>query len=198
MAYPDQNLCREEKNALRLQYKSRRAALSADEKAVLDSAICDNFTKLASYRYAKTILMYYPVKGEIDILPIARHALAAGKRVAFPKCDAASHTMTFRLVGSLSELAEGEYSIPEPRDDAEALTDLSESLCIVPGLAFDLYGYRLGYGGGYYDRFLSSYQGAKLGLVYQSFIADRLPRGRYDRHVDVLVSERGTTIAKQN
>ena len=78
----------------------------------------------------------------------------------------------------------------------ESVTDYSKSICIIPGVVFDNAGYRVGYGKGYYDRFLAAYDGTKFGLAYSECILNEVPRGRFDRHVDILISEKGVKIAK--
>lgn len=186
---------KELKNALRAEYKLVRAEMSAEERAARDEKVCRAVTSLASYRFARTVLMYAPTGMEIDVSPIARHALESGKKIAYPLCNVEEHTMVFKVVSSPDELLKGSYSIPEPPEDAENLTDLSGTICLVPGLVFDKEGYRVGYGKGYYDRFLSTYTGTKLGIVYSDFILDRVPRGRYDRRVDILVTEGGIKLA---
>lgn len=186
------------KRVLRQKYKALRAELSADAKKSLDEKICAATVALASFRFADTILMYAPTESEIDVMPIAHYALECGKRVAFPRCNTEKHTMDFKYVDSLDELTVGEYSIREPSEDSESVTDFSHSICIVPGLIFDRAGYRVGYGKGYYDRFFSNYRETKLGLVYSDFILDCVPRGRYDRRVDILVCEKGVKIASSN
>lgn len=194
MIHDNENV-KEAKNELRKKYKLLRGALSKEEKKALDEAICSQTVSLASFRFADTVLIYAPTGSEIDVLPIACYAIECGKRVAFPRCNATDHTMEFKYVSSLDELYEGEYSIREPAEDAESVTDFSRSICIVPALVFDRAGYRIGYGKGYYDRFLGGYTETKLGLVYSDFILDRVPRGRFDRHVDILVCEKGVKIA---
>ena len=189
---------KEAKKELRDKYKLLRSEISESEKKALDGAICSHTISLASFRFAETVLMYAPMGSEIDVLPIARYALECGKRVAFPRCNKADHTMDFKYVSSLDELRVGEYSILEPDESAESVSDFSRSICIVPALVFDRAGFRVGYGKGYYDRFLGGYGESKLGLVYSDFILDRVPRGRFDRHVDILVSEKGVRIANQS
>ena len=189
---------RNEKNALRQKYKSLRTDISTDAKLALDQTICHTTVSLASFRYADTVLMYAPTGTEIDIFPIATFALQCGKKVAFPRCLTESHSMDFKYVTSLDELTKGEYSILEPPANAISVTDFSHSICIVPGLVFDNSGYRVGYGKGYYDRFLSTYRETKLGLVYSDFIIDQVPRGMFDRRVDIIVSEKGVKLATVN
>ena len=78
---------KEEKNALREKYKKLRADISPEKRAELDAKICNSFISLASFRYANVVLMYAPLEGEIDMMPIAREALKRGKKVAFPRCN---------------------------------------------------------------------------------------------------------------
>ena len=186
---------KELKNELRKQYKQIRAELSAEERAERDAKICNAILSLASYRFADTLLTYAPTTGEIDVSAVAIHALNSGKKVAFPLCNVETHTMTFKIVTSIDQLVTGSYSIPEPSADAEAVIDFSGSLCLVPGLVFDNEGYRVGYGKGYYDRFLGTYKQTKLGIVYSDFVLSAVPRGRFDRCVDILVTERGIKLA---
>ena len=186
---------RDMKNAIRDEYKRIRAELPEQTRSTRDEKICATVTSLASYRFADTVLLYAPTGNEIDVTAVARHALAAGKRIAYPVCNVEEHTMEFKVVKELDCLSAGSYSIPEPPVDAETVTDLSGTVCLVPGLVFDKAGYRVGYGKGYYDRFLSTYPGTKLGIVYSDFILDRVPRGRFDRRVDTLVTERGVKLA---
>lgn len=187
---------RELKNMLRGEYKQRRSEIPVEVRTAYDAKICSAVISLASFRFSSTVLMYAPTKGEIDVMPIATHALKLGKKVAFPLCNAKEHTMEFKLVSDLSQLTEGHYSIPEPPADAETLSDLSGSICLVPGLVFDKEGYRVGYGKGYYDRFLGGYSQSKIGIVYNDFILPEVPRGKFDRHVDILVCERGVKVAR--
>ena len=184
------------KRKLRNQYKQYRLALSADVKADYDKKICEALMQLVSFKYSDTILMYAPLEGEIDVMPIAERALELGKRVAFPLCVEEPRNLDFKYVSSLDELKSGSYSIAEPTEDMESVTDLSRSICIIPGIVFDKEGYRVGYGKGYYDRFLAVYDGTKFGLAYSECILDSVPRGRFDRHVDILISEKGVKLAK--
>ena len=194
----DASQVKTEKNALRKQYKLLRSELSEEEKQKLDRQICENTQSLASFRYAETVLMYAPTKGEINVMPIAEYALSCGKRIAFPRSNAENHTMDFKYVESLDSLVPGEFGIFEPSEDMPSVIDFSHSICIVPGLVFDKMGYRVGYGKGFYDRFFSNYRETKLGLIYSDFILDSVPRGRFDRRVDILVSERGVKIASSD
>ena len=187
---------KEVKKKLRNQYKQYRLELPSDVKADYDKKICDALMQLVSFRHSETILLYAPLEGEIDVMPIAVRALELGKRVAFPRCVEDPRNLDFKFISTLDELKSGSYSIAEPTEDMESVTDYSRSICIIPGVVFDDYGYRVGYGKGYYDRFLSAYDGTKFGLAYSECILGEVPRGRFDRHVDILISEKGVKIAK--
>ena len=186
---------KEIKKSLRNQYKQYRLDLPADVKADYDKKICDALLQLVSFRHSETILMYAPLEGEIDVMPIAVKALEMGKKVAFPRCVEEPRNLDFKYVSSLEELKSGSYSIAEPTEDMESVKDYSKSICIIPGVVFDEWGYRVGYGKGYYDRFLGRYGETRIGLVYSDFILDRIPRGHFDRSVDILVCEKGVRVA---
>ncbi len=186
-----------QKTALRQEYLARRAAMPAEQKHEKDEKICRLILASASFRYAETVLGYAPRKDEIDITPVFDELLRQGKRLALPRCEGA-HSMTYRLVTSLSQLAPGSYGILEPHADAPIFEEGAghPSLCLVPGVIFDIHGYRIGYGGGYYDRFLSHFHGSVIGLVYRSHILQSLPRGRYDRALPIMITDSGMLPAK--
>ncbi len=185
---------KEEKKALRAIYKEKRAQLPQDKKALLDGVICRNVISLECFDKADILLTFSPSFLEPNIDPIALEALRLNKRVAFPVCDKDTHTMTFRFVSSLDELREGSYSIPEPPCGNDEYRKEENAVCIVPALTFDREGYRLGYGGGYYDRFLEGFGGTSVGIVYEEFIIDKLPRQVFDKKTDIIISERGTIL----
>ena len=185
---------KEAKDALRAEYKARRLEMGADVRTARDRQICDFATGLASFRFAEFVLLYAATPEEICIDEIATAAFAKGKKVAFPRCHKETHTMTYHIVSSLDELYPDSYGIREPSPDApiyDPENDLGSAICFVPGLVYDKSGYRLGYGKGFYDRFLSSFKGSSIGVVYSDFILPEVPRGRFDMTVDILLCEKG-------
>ena len=194
---------RNAKNIIREKHKKIRENILPDKKSELDTKICNRVLSLVSYRYAETVLMYAPVNSEIDISPIAEAALATGKRVAYPRCIPGSYEMEFHYISSLGELSLGTMNIPEP-DASAPIFDFKnvayrdKCLCIIPALAFDKRGYRIGYGKGYYDRYLSRFDCIRAGVIYSELIADNLPKGRFDLKVDFIVSEKGVTLVNEN
>ena len=185
---------KEQKDGLRREYKLLRDSIPQERKRTLDRAICDSIASLPCFRDADTILLYSPIKSEIDMSYLARKAIESKKRIAYPVCNVNELSMIFRYVSSPSELVRGSYSIPEPPESATEFCNEGKTLCIVPALAFDKQGFRLGYGKGYYDRFLRSFGGISLGAVYHELFCDTLPRGYHDEAVNIIVTERGSFL----
>ena len=104
--------------------------------------------------------------------------------------------MVFHIVTDLQQLQTGSYGLSEPDANApvydfEALASRDLAIAVIPGVVFDRDGYRVGYGKGYYDRFLRAFSGVKIGLCYAEGILQKVPRGRFDLNVDMIVTEKG-------
>ena len=185
---------------MRENFIGLRRAMDREEKARRDAAICEAATSLVSFRYAEYVLLYASTDDEIDVYPLAAAAWEKGKKVAFPKCEKSTHTMDYHLVTSLEDLVPDAYGIREPSAPLPVFDPEKESgsaVCFVPGLVYDRSGYRLGYGKGFYDRYLSAFSGCKIGVVYSDFIQNSVPRGRYDVTVDILLTEKGVKKIKK-
>lgn len=178
------------KQRLRERAKEYRLSMPEEEKKRADSKITERLLNMWSYRDASLILIYVSTAIEVDTRGIISKALEAGKRVAVPLCDAKNRTMSFRYINSFSQLEEGYFGVLEPNpEECEEVSDYSAALCIVPALMFDSNGCRLGYGKGFYDRFLSSFGGESIGLCYSAGFTESLPRGKYDRKINLFVTE---------
>ena len=184
---------RVQKQELRRSLKKERLSIPPQVRRLAEAKMCRTFLSLATYRYADVLLLYAPLPGEPDVFPIARQAWTDGKRVAFPRCLPEKGQMTFHYITREEDLVSGAFGIREPKSSLPLFeqTGIQHSVCIVPALAFDGRGNRLGYGGGYYDRYLASFSGAIVGLCMRRFLVDSLPCGRYDLPVDVIVTEGG-------
>ena len=180
----------DEKATLRRELRALRRAIPTEEKEALDQALVAKALATEAYRTADLLLLYAPLSDEPNLLALAHTAWRDGKQVAFPISHTETHTLTFHTVATLAELREGSYGIMEPSRDAPIAQITNQTLCIVPALAFDKEGFRLGYGGGYYDRLLSDFSGHTLGLFYHKFLKNHLPRGEYDRAVEMLITEK--------
>lgn len=155
-----------------------------------DAAAFRTLFSLPEYRAARTVFCYLGVGTEPDTRAVIARALSDGKTVALPRVVGKGH-MEARLISALSDLTEGTFGIPEPSQDTETLDPAETDLAIVPAAAFDREGYRLGRGGGYYDRYLARFGGVSVGLARERLLRDAVPREAHDRPVDILITECG-------
>lgn len=181
---------RQLKTRLRAKYRAIRTEMDPEVRADCDSRIAERVRRLWQYRRARQVLVYVSTPIEVDTRRIISRALADGKRVAVPRCIPDTREMEFYYIGSLDELSPGSFGVDEPEPLEENLvTDLSEGLCLIPAFCYDYAGYRLGYGKGYYDRFLPRFGGSLIGICYSSCVRRYLPHGRFDRSVELIVTE---------
>ncbi len=151
-------------------------------------AVCRLLQTLPAFQNAKTVLSYLAAGSEVETRGILQACFAAGKRVALPRCYEDSR-MEFLPVGSLSEATEiSEYGIPEP-PDGTPVDPAAADLCLVPALAFDKKGFRLGHGKGYYDRYLKRFTGVAVGLCFDDCLHESLPTNQNDCPVHLIVTE---------
>ena len=184
---------KEEKKQLRSELLALRSEIVGEERIKAEAAVVSRILALTSFRFAETVLIYYPIKGELNVLPIAEAAIKSGKKVAFPLCDTESSTMTYHIVSDLNELKAGSYGIPEPPSELPAYIPSKDKndIIIIPAVCFDRQGYRIGYGKGYYDRYLNDFGGTAIGVTFDKLLRRSVPRGRFDKHVSLIVTEKG-------
>ena len=189
---PVRNL-KQKKIEYRSKYKKLRTNMTPDQKAQLDKALTENFVSTSEYKSADVLLAFVSKDIEVNTTEIIKRAFEDGKKVAVPKCRTEETLMDFYYIKSFDDLVKGAYNIMEPDEEkCEKLTDFSQGLCMVPGLVFDRDGYRLGFGKGYYDRFLGDFKGVSVGVCYSRCTENQLPRGYYDKPVDLVVTEKYT------
>ncbi|MBQ3968958.1 MAG: 5-formyltetrahydrofolate cyclo-ligase [Clostridia bacterium] len=181
---------KEQKSELRRGLKSKRSELDENSRLNLDSEIQSRFLALRQYALCDTVFTYVSKDTEVDTTAVIRAAWANGKKVAVPKC-VDNNELEFYYIESMDDLEEGFCGLKEPVEGkCQKVGDYSKGICIVPGLSFDAEGYRLGYGKGYYDRFLVKFGGVTVGFCYSSCIKWKLPRDQYDRAVDIIITDR--------
>ena len=176
------------KAELREQVRKEIAALPDDYISASDDGLLSRVTSMKEFSTSRNIMMYYSVEKEPDTLELAKTALSMGKTLAFPLCYRGG-VMQARIVQSLSELHPAMLGIPAPPDTCPLIEPYELELVIVPALAYDRSGYRLGYGGGYYDRYLLETPAYTVGLARARLIKDELPRDPHDIAVKCLVTE---------
>lgn len=193
-----------DKASLRRHFADLRGGLTPAQREAAEAAIYQSLFSLPAWREAPMICGYISVRGELNTRPILERAAAEGKTIALPVTvtSAREGSMIFRALpnGDLSRLTPARFGIPEPDESCPALidTDLARALILVPALAFDGEGYRLGWGGGYYDRFLNNLREADIpvttvGPVFSACHAEHLPREAHDIPVHTVIDERRIT-----
>ncbi len=195
---------KQDKTELRRHFSALRNGLSPDERTAAETAIRNKLFSLPIWENAPLVCGYMPTRGEIDLLPIWKRAVSLGKNYALPVTvtGVREGQMIFRRLSGYTphELTSARFGLSEPAPNCPTLPprDLEGALILVPGLAFDDGGYRIGYGGGYYDRFLSSLAAAGIsvttvGLVFSACRTSALPHEAHDRPVDYIIDERRVT-----
>lgn len=182
------------KAALRKELAARRNALP--DREAKSRAIEKQVMALPEYLKADRLLLYLSTGSEVDTWGLLEKALCHGKAVFAPLCLDGECHMAFYRVKSREDLKKGRFGIWEP--DPAACPPLEEpagALCLVPGLAFDQFGCRLGYGKGYYDRFLAAHAVEAVGVCYGELLLPQLPWETLDRRVGCIVTEAGAKVA---
>ncbi len=171
--------------------RAKRATLDPTYKRSATRSIHDHLLCSDIWANASTILLYASTEEEFDTAPLISVALNEGKKVFLPKVN--KKEMIFYSVCDIKELVCGYMDIKEPVGNTEIYSRQEEKndLCIVPALSCDIYGGRIGYGGGYYDRFLRENNIFSLVPIYHALILDKIDIAPYDVSVDALLSENG-------
>ena len=174
-----------DKKALRAAVRAQKRAMTEQQIDEKSAALGKLFAETEQYKSAKTIYGYLPYNQEVRTVPMLQKALADGKKVAVPKVY--GDEMRFILLDDLSRVENGYSNIPEPIDDGPVARD-ETALVLMPGLAFDPQGHRIGYGGGFYDKFLAKEPDhPTLALCYDFQMVEHLETEEYDIPVDTVL-----------
>lgn len=186
-----------DKPYLRDFFIEQRKALCEDmgRKNALDLEIQTRLLITPEYRAADTILLYMARPTEIATSLMLHAAFANHKKVALPVCMEQGH-MIFRRIDSLSDVAPGRFGILEPTAQCEEITPDEHTLCVCPALCCDMRGYRLGFGGGYYDRYLADFPGVKAALCYADSMIPKIGEEPFDIKMDVILTDSFTRYMK--
>jgi 5-formyltetrahydrofolate cyclo-ligase len=186
---------RDDKRALRESVTAARDALPAALRARASRSIADRIAALPAWRAARVVLLTLPFRSEWNGRLVVRDALAAGKTVAVPRVDAPARMLrALAIEDPERDVEDGYHGIPEPRADRPPVSLERIEWVLVPGIAFDATGKRLGYGGGYYDRLLPLLPAAatRVAAAFEVQIVERVPAASHDIGVDCIVTERRT------
>ncbi len=179
------------KREMRTSVRAALAAVPAKDAAAWSADLGRRLVNSPGFTQARTLMAFLPISGEPDLTKPCRDALAAGKRLCLPRIDWDRGTMTPALVRSLDTgLVTTRHGIREPGADAPGVGPAELDLVLVPGVAFDASGRRLGRGSGYYDRFLAPLSVATVGVAFELQLVPEVPAGPGDVPVGAIVTER--------
>jgi 5-formyltetrahydrofolate cyclo-ligase len=188
---------REAKLAMRREVLARRDGLEARARDAASRAIGERIAALSSFGDARTVLLTLAYRSEWDTLPLLRAALAAGKTLAVPRVDASARMLSLHVLRDpAADVAPGYRGIPEPREDSPRIAAQDIDWVLVPGVAFDHGGHRLGYGGGFYDRLLPLIRAGapRVAGAYDAQLVERVPAAPHDLTIDAIVTETQTIL----
>lgn len=171
------------KEFLRKKYKEKRDNIK--NKVTKDNLIYQKVINNKDILFSKTLLIYISINSEVDTIKIINYFLNT-KNIAVPKII--DNNMYFCYITNLNDLTPGKYNIPEPTNE-NIVTDFDNSICIVPGICYDKENYRIGYGKGYFDRFLSKNKIKTIGLCYKECMIEKIDNDKYDYKIDEVITD---------
>lgn len=175
------------KKELRKELIEKRKNLSLNYRHKADLKIFEQIIDTDAYQNAQTIFCFVSTKDEINTHPILKHALTNGKCVTVPKCIG-NGTMHAYQIQSFSDLESGKYGILEPKKYCSKIEPNNIDLAIIPCLSCNSKGYRIGYGGGFYDRYIHNETFIKLTICYEQLMREDIPFEDFDEKVDMIIS----------
>lgn len=189
----------QQKRQLRDRIEKKRKGLSQAWVQSKSDIIIGHLKKLPEFQSAQMIHCYVAWRNEVNTHGLIKELLQSGKRIVIPVVELSNHTLLHSEIKKFEDLQVGTFGILEPPKECILPVQLSVlDLIIVPGVAFDLRGQRIGYGGGYYDEFLKKVNATKIGLAYHFQIVDKVPIRNQDERVDIIITEQGVYRAGKN
>lgn len=191
-------LCKMTKKELRKKFTDIRNSVPPQKRENDSRKVCRKFTDSIYYKNAKTVFLYISFGSEVSTIELVDKVIQDKGYVVVPLCNTEKHTMRLIKIDNKDCLEKGAYGISEPKKslvESGRLKEVSSiDIAVVPGLAFDNTGARLGYGGGYYDRFLCGFKGISVGFLYDECYTDSLPTEEYDCSVDMIITPKEMKI----
>ncbi|MGG7178868.1 5-formyltetrahydrofolate cyclo-ligase [Clostridium paraputrificum] len=183
--------CKMDKQSIRKAIISKRDSIDTKSKMAMDGRIKDKLKESIFYKNSRNIFIYIGFGSEIDTAKYIEEFLLEGKEIFVPRTDMKNKVMEAVKINSLMELTESSYGILEPDIEVEAINKNDIDLVILPGVAFDKSGGRIGYGGGYYDKYLEGMNSdiVKLAITYDFQVLDEVPFEEHDIKADYIITE---------
>lgn len=178
------------KKEIRILIKNKKSLLKREIKEIMDNSIFNKIIESNFYKDAKTILVYVSFNGEVETHRFIKYALKDGKNICIPKVLSKEDGMKAIKIDSFDELKKGAYGILEPKNLTKKIEEKDIELILIPGVAFDKNGGRIGYGGGFYDKFLKKVRKDtfKIALAYDFQILDEVPLEEHDVKIDGIIT----------
>ena len=177
-----------EKASLRDQIKQQSRLITEDEARRSDELIIRNVLQLPEYLQASVVFCFVGTSSEINTIPLLEDILAQKKCLAVPRCIS-SGIMSAFIITNLTELEKGAYGILEPKKSCPVISPDQIDFAVVPCIACDKQGNRLGKGGGYYDRFMLNKLYKTASICRKKFLQDHIPTEKWDQKVDIVITE---------
>lgn len=181
---------KEYKAEKRAFYKDLRKSMETKTKKLADRKIFEKLINLPDFKNSELILTYVSVNDETDTISLIEYCFENNKKIAVPKCLDKNGSMEFFEIKSFDDLIPSYFGLLEPSENCRIITDFDNSLCVVPAFSYDIKGYRIGYGGGFYDRFLSKHNVFKAGICYDECIESNHLHDEFDISVDIVITEK--------
>lgn len=187
------------KNNIRAAVISMRDGLDADIRADYDRKIFNRLIDSSLYHDAGVIFTYVSFNSEVDTRKLIEHSLKCGKKICVPRINRDSKAMEVYYISAMEDLAPGYFGILEPNEGCARAKSRDMDLVIMPGLAFDRRGNRIGYGRGFYDRYLlaEGVSAKKIALAYHFQVMDRILSWDYDVRVDGIITDEKTILIRE-
>jgi len=179
----------EAKSELRRKIRAALQNIAPAARVAASAQICARLKEQSFWKNAASVLFFAPLPDEADVWPLLEETVAAGKIVTLPRFDPADQSYAAcRVQNPRSEIAIGQFGIREPKPGCAEMVLSRLDLILVPGVAFDLRGNRLGRGRGFYDRLLAETRGVKCGIAFDEQITGEVPTGEHDLQMDFILT----------
>lgn len=175
------------KKEFRQKYLTLRNEIPASEKAEFDKILTDKILSLPEFESAQCVLLFASIGSEVDTWGVFSECIRQNKKVYFPKCIDGER-MEFLRTASKNDFTVGKYGIPEPTSDEKYISNSKNDLGLIPALAVGKDFSRLGYGKGYYDRFLKDFQGISVCPVYPQQLCESVPTDEFDIPPKIIIT----------
>lgn len=185
-----------EKKEIRKKILEYRETIDPEERSKWDESIFNKLINCDLYKCANTIFAFVSFKTEVDTHKIIKHALDNGKTICVPKINSKQEGVKLYKIDSFDQLKKGYFGILEPSESCPAVNSNDLDLILMPGVAFDRHGGRVGYGAAFYDRFLSNMnrQVDKIALAYHFQVLESVPMSEHDVRIDGIITEQESIV----